>query len=182
MMEGRSIWSGHPGMLVACVALLSAGCAGGVLDLFSTEPSSPEPKRAGRTTFEVSGGVVESARTDSGSGDGWLLTMGPRAPEDDWLFGGVAFQGELSRLRQEDDTHTTRFVFGADLRGDWWGFGGGYALCVGDGDLWGVGMQFHARTETEGRPGGRAPKAKRPGPPRAPLAPGVPVERPCRSK
>ncbi len=66
------------------------------------------------------------------------------------MFGGVSFLGELSRLKQEDDTHTTRFVLGVDfldpsLGGDVSAnYGGGYALSFGDNGLWAGGMQFHA--------------------------------------
>ena len=94
-------------------------------------------------TWEVSGGIVSSARTDSEPGHGWVFAVGRRWPTDDWLFGGVSFQGELSTLTDADGMSVTRFVFGVDLRKDWFRYGGGYAFCGGD-DVWGAGLQFMA--------------------------------------
>ncbi len=136
MINARSLQA-----LAVCALLLAPGCVGDLL--FPSPP--PKPKPVPKPKWEISGGWVHSARTDSGSGGGWIVTVGRREPESGGfldLFGGVAFQGELSRLTG-GDRPVTRFVFGVDLREDWFNWGGGFAFCGGD-ELWGVGLHFRA--------------------------------------
>ncbi len=129
----------HETVLLICAILLGPAC---ILDTY-VPSSSRSPTPAEGPTWEVSGGIVGSARTESETSDGWVVAVGRRDPEDDWLFAGVAFQGELSRLTDDDEVTITRFVYGADARLGWFRYGGGYAFCGGD-DLWGAGLQLTA--------------------------------------
>jgi hypothetical protein len=129
----------HVAVLLACAILLAPGCVLGTRTPFSSGALKP----AEGPTWEVSGGIVGSARTETGTSDGWMVAVARRDPEDDWLFGGVAFQGELSRLTDADELTITRIVYGADVQMGWLRYGGGYAFCGGD-DVWGAGLQLTA--------------------------------------
>jgi hypothetical protein len=85
-----------------------------------------------------SGAVVASARTDSGTGLGWevSLTGGDRGGPFFWEFA-------VSRVEHEKDSpprDLMRIIVSAgDSAAGWQRVGAGVALSFGEGDIWGIG-------------------------------------------
>ncbi len=112
--------------------------------------------RTAETRMEVSswvfsGGVLGSARTGSGAGQGWTAVVGA---EGSFLFPDLFGQTEFSHVQIEishvtyDEGGTqsdmTRVVFNGFSGGNssrWHRLGGGLGMSFGDGDFWAAGAQ-----------------------------------------
>ena len=91
----------------------------------------------------LSGGMLGSARTDSGTGRGWTAVVGG-GEQGGYSFSNFFGQIEVSHVTyDEDEKHRemTRVVFGGWGLSRWHRLGGGPALSFGEGDIWAIGPQ-----------------------------------------
>jgi hypothetical protein len=119
---------------------------GRVLDEFGLEgpPRGREGGQGYRPYWNLTGGAIGSARTDSGTGRGWTVAVGG-GERDAPILGDYFFEVQVSHIEYEEDVlhpEMSRVVLEGGLSPGWCRVGGGFALSFGQGDIWAAGPEL----------------------------------------